>query len=86
MVVGDDIIQPDDDDNDDFIVETIPTKRPIEDVIDVEDVVSVSRPRHSPLVTKHQQSSQSNISTASSWREALGPPPSRGDTMVITIM
>lgn len=83
MVMCNDIIQPDGD-NDDFVVETIPaTKRPIEDVVDVEDVVSVSRPRHTPLVTKCQQSSQSNISTASSWREALGPPPSQGDTMVI---
>ena len=82
MVMCNDIIQPDGD-NDDFVVETTPaTKRPIEDVVDVEDVVSVSRPRHTPLVTKRQQSSQSNISTASSWREALGPPPSQGDTMV----
>ena len=59
-------------------------KRPIEAVVDMEDIGSVSRPHHTPIVSKNTvQSSQSN--EGKSWREELGPPPPRGITKVIII-
>lgn len=59
-------------------------KRPIESVLDMEDIGSVTRPHSTPVVSKRttvQKSSQSD--ERKSWREVLGPPPPRGVTMVI---
>ena len=59
-------------------------KRPIEAVVDMEDIGSVPRPHRTPIVSKNKiQSSQSN--EGKSWREVLGSPPPRGITKVIII-
>ena len=62
-----------------------PKKRPIEAVLDMEDIGSVTRPHRTPLVSKNAVHSFSQSDERKSWREVLGPPPPRGVTMVIII-